>query len=88
MKELDLPLEEPTLVRQDNLGTISWTEGVSGLRRVKHVGIKYHAVRECVIEIEVQVYYTPSAENRADSLTKCLIGVYFYKHCSWMGVTK
>lgn len=34
-----------TAIFQDNLGTISWTEDVQGLRKVKHVGIKYHYVR-------------------------------------------
>ena len=76
----------PIIIKQDNLGSISWTEGVNGLRKVKHVGIKYHYVRDSVERKIVQVGYTPSAENRSDSLTKVMIGEEFIKHRSWLGV--
>lgn len=51
-----------------------------GLRNVKHVGIKYHYVREAVQSGEVKVKYTPSNENRADGLTKALVGDTFCGH--------
>lgn len=76
----------PTTIMQDNLGTISWTEGVNGLRKVKHVGIKYNYVRDAVDTNVCKVEYTPSAENRSDSLTKVLIGDEFFKHRKWLGV--
>lgn len=76
----------PIEINQDNLGTISWTEGVNGLRKVKHVGIKYHAVRDAVESKIVTVGYIPSSLNRSDSLTKVLIGEEFIKHRSWIGV--
>lgn len=77
----------PTQVLQDNLGSISWTEDINGLRKVKHVGIKYHFVRDCVESKIVKVGYTPSPDNRSDSLTKVVIGADFIKHRLWLGVT-
>ena len=72
--ELQVIDGNPITVMQDNLGTISWTEGVNGLRKVKHVGIKYNYVRDAVDSNICNIQYTPSAENRSDSLTKVLIG--------------
>lgn len=33
------------MIYQDNLGTISGIDGVKGLRKLKHIGFKYHFVR-------------------------------------------
>lgn len=85
--ELKVLDDKPTKMRQDNLGTISWTEDINGLRKVKHVGIKYHYDRESVDSKVVEVGYTPSSENRSDSLTKVLIGAEFEKHRSCLSVT-
>lgn len=87
LKELKVIDNEPTQVLQDNLGSISWTEEVNGLRKVKHVGIKYHFVRENVDSKVISIMFTPSSDNRSDSLTKVLIGSEFEKHRTWLGVT-
>lgn len=86
LDDLGQPQKGPTVVNQDNLGTISWTEEVQGLRNVKHMGIKYHYVRELVSKKRIIVNYTPSKDNRADSLTKVLIGDSFLVHRSLLGV--
>lgn len=80
------PQNNPTPVYQDNLGTISWTEGVQGLRKVKHVDVKYHYVRSKVEDKTVQVLYRSSLKNKADSLTKCLGGVLFKTHLAYLNV--
>lgn len=87
LHELGVPQMSPTTVLQDNLGTISWTEEMQGLRKVKHIGVKYHYVRDTVDSETVQVSHTPSSENRADSLTKVLVGEDYKKHRVWLGVT-
>ena len=46
--ELKVFQSQPTVVHQDNLGTISSTNEVQGLRKVKHIGIRYHYVRDAV----------------------------------------
>lgn len=76
----------PTRVYQDNLGTISWSADMIGLRKVKHVQIKFNNVCDEVENRSVNVDYIPSSENRADSLTKVLIGEQFASHRNWLGV--
>ena len=87
LSELQLLDGSPTVIKQDNLGSIKWTEEPNGLRKVKHVEIKYHVVKDAVLSKVVSVDYTPSANNRSDSLTKVLIGADFIKHRDWIGVT-
>ena len=41
LKELYEAQQSPTIVFQDNLGTVMWTDTVQRLRKVKHVGVKY-----------------------------------------------
>ena len=86
LSELGMTSRLPTTVFQDNLGAIAWTDEVQGLRRVKHVGIRYHFVRGSVERREVEIVYTPSAENKADSLTKVLAGQLHDVHRRYLGV--
>lgn len=73
---------------QDNLGCINWTESVHGLRNVKHVGIKYHYVRDLVCRSVINVVYVRSDENRADSLTKILGRSLHAVHVQFLGMSQ
>lgn len=66
--------EEPTRVAQDNLGARSWTKGNGQLRRVKHIDIKYHFIREMVDNGEIYPVSTSTVNMIADTLTKPLSG--------------
>ncbi len=69
------PGKEPTIILHDNQRSISWAEG--GLRRVKHVELKYHYT-QCLIESgQVRMQYVSSSRNAADGLTKALTGAHF-----------
>ena len=63
LRELGIVLSGPTHIYRDNLGAIAWTQEVQGLRKVKHIGIKYHYYREPVASKEVTIEYVPSAHN-------------------------
>jgi hypothetical protein len=41
-------------------------------RKVKHIDIKYHAIRHYIQEEKVTVFHIPSSENIADLFTKAL----------------
>ena len=77
--ELNVFQSQPTVVHQDNLGTISWTNEEQGLRKVKHIGIRYHYVRDAVDSKAIEVEYIPSAENKAGGLTKVVVTSDFDK---------
>ena len=66
---------------------MSWTDDIQGLRRVEHVAIKCHFVRDSIETKHGEVKYTPSNQNRSNSLTKFLIGAEFNQHCEWLGYT-
>lgn len=67
----------PTEVNQDNLCSIPWTNAVHRIRKVKHISIKYHTVREAVLDQTVALEYEESAKNRPKPFTKALIGDQF-----------
>lgn len=73
-------------IKEVNLGAISWTKGVDGLRKVPHVSIKYHAVRDGVESNLVIIEYTSSTLYQSEGFTRVLIRDKFYKHCAWIGV--
>lgn len=77
LSEIGVLQKQPTMIHQDNVGSISWTEAVEGPRRVKHVGIKYFFVRESGRDLSVAVGYKPSSEILADLFTKALVGQAF-----------
>jgi hypothetical protein len=69
----------PTLIYHDNQGLISWAEG--GLRKVKHVELKYHLKQHLIQTGQAKATYVPSEDNCADGLTKALVGSRFKKMC-------
>lgn len=52
---------------------------------MKHIGIRYHVVRDAVDQKHVIAPYQRSEENRADSFTKILGGDVFIQHREFMG---
>lgn len=86
IKEIAQNQRGPTTVFQDNIETIAWTDTVHGLRRVKHVGVKYHYVRSKVDDRTVKVLYKPSEENKADTLTTVLGPQSFMTQRDWLCV--
>ena len=87
LSEIGIKQVSATNIYQDNLGSIAWTKEVQGLRNVKHVGIRYHFVKEHIEKKDVQVSYTPSATNKADSFTKALVGTTFAQHRQVLQIT-
>lgn len=47
---------------------------------VNHVGIKYHALQETLMNKTISLHFTPSADNKEDGLTKVLTAEMFSKH--------
>lgn len=84
LADLQLLVKPKTVNKQDNLGNISWTENVQGLRKFKYVCIRYNYVREAVDTAQVTVKYTPSEKNRADSLTKILWKEMYSAHMAYL----
>lgn len=71
----ECPDAGPTTVLHDNQGSIAWAEG--GMRRVKHVELKYHYTQHLIKTRQIRVEYVASEDNKADGLTKALVGLSF-----------
>lgn len=77
LTDLEQPQNSPTMVNQDNLRSISWTEEVQGLQNVKHIGIEVHIVQGMVSKRSAAIKYMASQDNRADGFTKVLVDQQF-----------
>ena len=60
----------PVVIYEDNRSTIDISKNTSLHEKQKHVKVKYHYVRECVLENRIQVQYLSTRLMVADILTK------------------
>ena len=71
-QELGFP-SEPILILADSQTAIDIVDGMAvNHRKVKHIDIKYHAIRHYIQEERVMVNHIPSSENIVDLYTKAL----------------
>ena len=70
--EIGFDQTQPTVIKEDNQGTIALSKNPKYHPRTKHIDIKYHFVRDKVLNKEVPLEYCPSEEMVADLLTKPL----------------
>ena len=77
LSELTLAPREPTVLREDNKGTIKMTADPCHAGRTRHLDIAYHFVREHVRTGAVLFKYVPGSQNVADIFTKSLDSTLF-----------
>ena len=65
----------PTIIREDNQGTIAVPRNPISHARTKHIDIKFHYVREALYGGVIELVYCPTEQMRADILTKPLPSV-------------
>ena len=66
-----------TIVLEDNKSAIKLSEGSGSHSRTKHIGVRWHALRDWVANGELSLQYIPTGEQQADLLTKGLGRVKF-----------
>lgn len=60
------------VLRVDNKSAIALTKNPVFHGRSKHIHTRYHFIRECVENEQVEMEHVPGSEQRADILTKAL----------------
>ena len=61
----------PIVVKVDNMGAIYMSEN-DGLKKSRHIDIRYHFIREYVDQGIVKIVFVKSEDNKADPFTKNL----------------
>ena len=78
----------PTTIFEDNQSAICMAKNYVFHGRTKHIGIKYHYIREKVNDKSIELKYCPTEEMTADVLTKGLNRDKFEKLRDKMGLRK
>ena len=61
-----------TLILEDNQGAIAIAKNPVNHSRTKHIDIRYHYIRECVQNGQIELQYCPTNDMKADIFTKPL----------------
>jgi hypothetical protein len=69
----------------DNQGSIAWAE--VGLRKVKHVELKYYHSQYLISTGQIKISYVASALNAADCMKKALTGTFFQQSLQFLNIT-
>ena len=78
--------KEPTVIKEDNQGTIALSKNPKYHLRTKHIDIKCHFIRDKVEKKELALEYCPTEQMLADLLTKQLGKTLFQRLRGLMGV--
>ena len=66
-----------TTVFEDNKSAIKLSEGSGSHSRTKHIGVRWHALRDWIANGDLSLQYIPTGEQQADLMTKGLGRVKF-----------
>lgn len=77
---------ENVILRVDNKSAIALTKNPVFHGRSKHILSRYHFIRECVENLQIEVEHVPGVEQKADILTKPLGKIKFREMRSLIGV--
>jgi len=72
LMELGYPQLEPTQIFEDNMSAIHMVNNGNDKGRTKHIDIRYHFIRQLLLEKQIIINYLDTHHMRADMLTKAL----------------
>ena len=74
------------LLYGDNQGSIFNASNSVQEKRMKHIDIQYHFIRECVEDGKVELFFVEGINNSANLFTKNLGPIKFSKFRSQLGL--
>ena len=80
--------DNPTVLYEDNQGTMELTKNPKFHNRTKHIDVSYHYVREQVDNKNTSVKYCKTEDMLADVMTKELSKVQFERFRDMLGLVK
>lgn len=88
LNELNIKSENPITIHEDNQSCIKVADEPRNPRRMKHVAVKYHVVRDNVGRGIICVKYIPTSVQIADIMTKGLGRIQFLKLRNQLNLVK
>jgi hypothetical protein len=82
LEELQVRVDGPTQLAEDNQGAIHLINNNAYHSRTKHIDIKYHFIRNHTNNKTINFTYIPTNNMIADIFTKPLTKPLFNKHCT------
>lgn len=83
--ELGFPQYDPTTIFCDNQGTVACTHDPHSHSKMKHISIREHFIRDCILKRQIDVIHVAGTDNVADLLTKPL---HRTMHMRWISLLK
>ena len=80
MEFLQFKIERPVKVHCDNVGAIFTGNNAKQSVRTKHIDVKYHFIREHVVDGMVEIVFVSSEENDSDIFTKNVSKETYERH--------
>jgi transposase InsO family protein len=80
-------LYEPIVLNEDNKACIAISKNPEKHARTKHIEVRYHFIRDLVLNDKVVLVYCDTTKQIADILTKPLPFQTFMQHCEALGLT-
>jgi hypothetical protein len=70
----------------DNQGVIALATLKSQNRRMRHINVRYHFIRDCIESGTIKLYYTPTSNMLANGFIKALDRLKFATFVSSIGI--
>lgn len=86
LSDLHHQQHNPTVLYEDNQAAIAISQNTQSHTKMKHIDIRYHYVREKVLDNTIEIRYCPTEDMPADILTKGLTFEKFAKFRELSGV--
>lgn len=85
--DLGVKIDEPTVIFEDNQACIRVAEDDKKMKRLKHVDVRYHFVRDEIQKGVIRLVYVPTDSQIADVMTKGLNKTQFVKLRELLGLS-
>ena len=85
-EELHMPITKPIPLYSNNNGAIFISNNPVQERRMKHIDVKYHYIRQVIEDCSIQVERVDTDDNIADIFTKPLGRIKFNKFKNQLGL--
>jgi hypothetical protein len=76
------PITEITTIWEDNQSAIAYFKNALANEKTKHIGLKWHFLKDHVEQGTIKLRYLPTHQMVADMLTKPLLGPTLARHRS------